>query len=73
MDLTTAKVLLAREAGYIRTSVACAKLNVNATELLRLRRQMILSALSVKSLPGLVAAKDEPSTNPKPEGRTKAC
>jgi hypothetical protein len=72
VDLNTAAVLLARESGYMRTTVARDKLNISITELLRLRRQLILSGLGVQTLPGMAGTKDEPSTNPQPEGR-KAC
>jgi hypothetical protein len=44
-------VLLAREAGFLKTAVACRRLNVSATQLLILRRKALEEALEVMRLP----------------------
>jgi hypothetical protein len=44
-------VLLAREAGYLPTAVACRRLNVSPTQLLVRRRQALEKALEVGKLP----------------------
>ncbi len=51
MDRETLLVILAREAGYIPTRTACFRLDVTATELLRLRRKALEAALGVAKLP----------------------
>jgi hypothetical protein len=43
-------VLLARESGYLKTAVACRRLNVSMTQLLALRRKALEEALSVVKL-----------------------
>jgi hypothetical protein len=48
-----AAVLLAREAGYLKTKGACRMLGIDATRLLGLRRRIIASVLGVDVLPRL--------------------
>jgi len=57
MDSQVLLILLAREAGYLRTSDACFKLGVKADRLLQLRRQALESITGNKPLPPL-AKKD---------------
>jgi hypothetical protein len=51
----TAAILLAREAGYLLTSTACQRLDVDPTRLLALRRELLQEALGSAALPQLVS------------------
>jgi hypothetical protein len=53
MDRETLLVLLAREAGFLKTVGACRRLDMTATQLLALRRQALEAALGMASLPAL--------------------
>lgn len=52
-SLNAVQVILDRERGRIRTSVACKRLELPVTDLLRVRRQMLERALGVRPLPPL--------------------
>jgi hypothetical protein len=51
MDSQTLLVLLAREAGYLKTVGACRRLSVDTTRLLELRRKAIEDAMDTPKLP----------------------
>jgi hypothetical protein len=53
MDAQTLLVLLAREAGYLKTVGACQRLSVSTTRLLELRRKAIEAAMDTSNLPPL--------------------
>ncbi len=46
-------VVLAREAGFLKTVGACRRLNLSTSQLLALRRQMLQQVLGVNRLPRL--------------------
>jgi hypothetical protein len=58
-DVFELLVLLAREAGYLRTRAACQRLRVSTTQLLALRRQALEQALDVVKLPPLARRETE--------------
>ena len=74
MDLNEAiTVILARERGYnpavvngngISTPVACKRLSLSPTELLRLRRRLLEPALGVAKLPPLTFAEVKQTLSP---------
>jgi hypothetical protein len=52
MDREAVLVMLAREAGYLKTVGACRRLNLTTTQLLAMRRQVLQNVLGGR-LPGL--------------------
>lgn len=69
-DLDAIQTILARERGYIRTSVACKHLDLSITDLLALRRRLICQALGVSKAPLLTYAEFERALLPE---RKNAC
>ena len=58
-DIDAIQTIVAREAGRVRTSIACKRLNLNVTGLLALRRRLLCRALGVSRVPLLSAAEVE--------------